>query len=102
MRKTTFKISTTPPQFVVRAADGFEIAPGQIAWRGRLWFGDVPVAAFSNDGNGGCCTWVVCPGQQDVMDVFTAQAKKDHPGMLEAADWAVGLLWDTAMRKRVA
>ncbi len=88
------------PEFVVRSADGFQRANGGVVYRGRLWFGDIPVATFSNDGNGGCCDWRVCPNAEALLDQFMAHAKALHPSNPEAHDWEVGLLWDKAMLAR--
>jgi len=85
----------TIADFAVRAARGHQNKDGGIVWSGVLWLGDVPVANFRNDGDGGCNVWTVRDAR--LFEEFKAAAKREREENFEQEDHAVGALWDFAM-----
>lgn len=97
------KKTVNSEQFVVRAARGLQRSDGGIVWRGMLWLGDQPIAAFFNAGDGGCVTWRVYANSDEAFGKFKALAAERFPELrYEQEDHLVGELWDAAFQKAAA
>lgn len=92
---TTQTSALTLASFVVRAARGHQKKDGGVVWSGVLWCGDVAVAEFRNEGDGGCNIWRV--RDERLFEEFKAAAKREREENFEQEDHAVGALWDFAM-----
>lgn len=84
-----------------RDPEGFDLPEGGIAYNGRITVGNLVVATFQNDGDGGCNAYTVMRGPlaQELWAIIEAEARAEFPMLPEPTDYYVGLLWDTAMLK---
>ena len=98
MKAAHVEAALTLADCVVRAARGYERADGGIAFSGNLFVRDVPVATFSNDGNGGATMFKVkVPA---LFAEFKNFAKASRPDFnFEHAENLVGELWDAAVMR---
>lgn len=95
------KAASPAETYIVRAARGYQRPDGGVVWSGMLYLGDCQVAAFHNDGNGGCVSWQV--RAPSLFAEFKAAAVKRYPqDRFEQEDTYVGELWDAAFAKAAA
>lgn len=89
----------TRADLVVRAARGHQRPDGGVVWSGMLYRGDTQVAAFHNEGHGGCCTYTI--RDRALFKECEELAKREFPEhSFEQLDDLVGALWDAAVRER--
>lgn len=101
MAKRNTKAAPAATGYVVRAARGHQRPDGGVVWSGMLYRGDDQVAAFHNDGNGGCVSWQ--PRNAALLAEFKAAAVKRFPqDRFEQEDIYVGELWDAAALRGAA
>lgn len=94
-KEKSLTVVPTLTDCVVRAARGHMLASGGVAFTGMLWVWDMPVASFSNAGDGGCHKWRVT--HPAAFAAFEQMAKDIHPELaFEQADHVAGVLWDKA------
>lgn len=96
------KAKTSPaPEFVVRAARGYQRPDGGVVFSGMIYLGDDQVASFHNDGHGGCNSYQI--RNFNLFVQFKAAAIAAFPtNQFEQEDLLAGQLWDTAYLKGAA